>query len=524
MGSYIFNKRRRYTLSLTAKLTELLLPRNCLKIWMVAEQLDLKPLYLKAKSMSLIEFDVIKDFDCIADLPLKPLCSYLGNVNLQCKQEMDVFRTLMKWWYDNSSKYSKTEHSDIFLRFFYCLDFKNLKQSDIQEIMTYPDIASEEPIVKIAQCVLDLRHDFRNNYDEDIRNTAQLLNNAKSRSFKEYPCILVNTCPEEQKCKKLKGTVVYEDKFMRKTAYNNIETSDMAAAIIYYDNATKNFVKLLEIDKAKCRNLEGFKIVGYKEFIFLLGGEYFLGKGNWNKNVWAYDIIRESWERKTVLPFERRHFECCVCGDYIYIISGTGRYRVISDNMFWYNYKEDKWSNEIALPYLDRPVICCNLNNELFLFFPHYRYGYVFDQQKTLWYKVHISVSDDCAANFSPRSTVFSYKNRLCIRDNECIAELKLHQLNLEMVSYKRLPIQMGQLESVICEDVVYTLFKQTLPDSNISMERYCMKTQKRHFVFANEVEGSLLQLQGEVYTYRMSTPIFTFQHYNLIEKDEFVN
>ncbi|KAK5650628.1 hypothetical protein RI129_001657 [Pyrocoelia pectoralis] len=508
-----------------SKLTELLLPRNCLKIWTVAEQLDLKPLYLKAKSMSLIEFDVIKDLECVTDLQLKPLCFYLGNTNLQCKNEMDVFQTLMKWWYENSTKYLKTDHSDIFVCFLRCLDFKNLLNSDLQEILTYPDIALNGRIVKILQCILDLRHKLRNAHDENVTDIAQLLINSKSRICKEYACILVNTCPEERKRKKLKGNVVYHDPYMRKRFYENIDSSDAATAIIYYDNATNNFVKFLEIDKEKCGNLDGFKIIGYKEFIFLLGGEYFLGKGNWNKNVWVYDTIRENWERKSVLPFERRHFECCVCGNFIYIISGTAKFRVMSDNMFWYNYKEDKWSKEIQLPCLDRPVRCCSWNNQLFLFCVHNKCGYVFDQQKTLWYKLNISASPDKISHFSSTSTVFSYKNHLYIRDNDCITELKLHNQSLVPMAHKQLSVQVGQHQSVVCDDVLYTLFKQILPeDSNLSMEKYCMNTQRQNVVFAQVIEGSPVQLHGDLFTYRMSTSIFTFQHYNLIEKDDFVN
>lgn len=59
--------------------------------------------------------------------------------------------------------------------------------------------------------------------------------------------------------------------------------------------------KLLNIDHQKCDSLYGFTLIGYKEYIFLFGGEFLIGKGNWNTNMWVYDSIRERWERKCVL-------------------------------------------------------------------------------------------------------------------------------------------------------------------------------------------------------------------------------
>lgn len=63
--------------------------------------------------------------------------------------------------------------------------------------------------------------------------------------------------------------------------------------------------KLLNIDNNKCESLYGHTLIGYKEYIFLFGGEFLIGKGNWNTNMWVYDSIRERWERKCVLVFSK---------------------------------------------------------------------------------------------------------------------------------------------------------------------------------------------------------------------------
>lgn len=58
-------------------------------------------------------------------------------------------------------------------------------------------------------------------------------------------------------------------------------------------------MNFFEIPEEKCMNLIGYSVIAYKELIFLLGGEMSIGRGKWNYNVWAYDSIRERWERKT---------------------------------------------------------------------------------------------------------------------------------------------------------------------------------------------------------------------------------
>lgn len=161
--------------------------------------------------------------------------------------------------------------------------------------------------------------------------------------------------------------------------------------------------------------MDGFKLVGYKEFIFMYGGEFLLGKGNWNYNFWVYDTIRERWERKCVLPFPRRHFETCMVGDILYIVGGTGVFRVIQENMFWYNYKEDKWSAQMALPCSGRQLKCCSFLNQLFILNVNNKCGYFFDDKKFHWLKMEVMIDDSLISN-EAEFAIFSYRDKLYIK------------------------------------------------------------------------------------------------------------
>lgn len=69
--------------------------------------------------------------------------------------------------------------------------------------------------------------------------------------------------------------------------------------VLYKDEANEKIINFFDVPDEKCTNLIGYSIIGYKELIFLFGGEMCIGRGKWNYNVWAYDTIRERWERKT---------------------------------------------------------------------------------------------------------------------------------------------------------------------------------------------------------------------------------
>lgn len=55
----------------------------------------------------------------------------------------------------------------------------------------------------------------------------------------------------------------------------------------------------MEIPYDKHSNLEGYQMQGYKELVFIFGGEKYMGLGQWNENFWAYDGIRDRWQTKS---------------------------------------------------------------------------------------------------------------------------------------------------------------------------------------------------------------------------------
>lgn len=196
-------------------LTEILNVKNCLKIWLVTEPLDIIPLYLKAKNMALTEFKVVREQEGLLNINLKQLHMYLGSVYLRCDNEMDVFVTGIKWFYENASLREEVNvQSETLMCVLSCLDVNALSDGDVREIMTYPDVARNETIIQVLKCVLELRASTAVPYDSVIESKAKVLLNARPRVEPKVLCLLVNNGEFIQKRRRktneeiLRGTCV----------------------------------------------------------------------------------------------------------------------------------------------------------------------------------------------------------------------------------------------------------------------------------------------------------------------------
>lgn len=166
---------------------------NCLEVWFSAELLDIEVLQLKAKSMALLEFDRIKDGDAIYGLTLEQLYHYLANTQLQCKSEMDVFQTGMRWFYENISKHSSAHSSKEYftsmLCILHCVNFNSTLESELLEMTTYPDLKNQPRIIEIIEGILCMK---RNHPDCTIEHSklVSALCYSQTRALKKVPCIL----------------------------------------------------------------------------------------------------------------------------------------------------------------------------------------------------------------------------------------------------------------------------------------------------------------------------------------------
>ncbi|XP_069689027.1 kelch-like protein 25 isoform X2 [Periplaneta americana] len=143
--------------------------------------------------------------------------------------------------------------------------------------------------------------------------------------------------------------------------------------LIYFQEEKAQYpIPFLHLSKANEGPLEptGYKIVCKGQDLYMIGGEYLLGYGNWNKSIWKYDVIREVWKYETSIASPRRHHSVCCMGDYIYIIGGFGRHCVIMDSVEKYYVGSKCWSRCASLPHSLYSAACCTHKDQIFVFGP----------------------------------------------------------------------------------------------------------------------------------------------------------
>ncbi|XP_024890690.1 uncharacterized protein LOC112466694 [Temnothorax curvispinosus] len=73
------------------------------------------------------------------------------------------------------------------------------------------------------------------------------------------------------------------------------------------------------------RTLEGMQITARRYDLYLCGGEYGIGSGKMNKNIWRYSLISKRWFRETEMPVERRHMIVVCLKNKLLLVGGVGR-------------------------------------------------------------------------------------------------------------------------------------------------------------------------------------------------------
>lgn len=148
--------------------------------------------------------------------------------------------------------------------------------------------------------------------------------------------------------------------------------------IYFQEGKTQYPVPFLHLSKASEGPVEptGYKVICTGQDLYVIGGEYLLGYGNWHQSIWKYDVIREMWNFETSISSPRRHHSVCCLGGYIYIIGGFGRHRVIMDSVEKYHIRSRCWSRCASLPHNLYSAACCAYKEQIFVFGPQVYFYY----------------------------------------------------------------------------------------------------------------------------------------------------
>ncbi|XP_024890691.1 uncharacterized protein LOC112466695 isoform X1 [Temnothorax curvispinosus] len=128
-------------------------------------------------------------------------------------------------------------------------------------------------------------------------------------------------------------------------------------------------------------SLEGMQITARKYQLYLCGGEYGIGSGIFNKNVWRYSLISKKWILETIMPVERRNMITVFLKDKLHLVGGVGRYQQELKTIDIYNiYTGVCTSSRAKIPYTftsvpdhfifnDKLIICgiCDIYDDILM-------------------------------------------------------------------------------------------------------------------------------------------------------------
>ncbi|XP_046645751.1 kelch-like protein 40b isoform X1 [Daphnia pulicaria] len=156
-------------------------------------------------------------------------------------------------------------------------------------------------------------------------------------------------------------------------------------SLLMYNFKSKSFNSLVKLSKIHEGPVEasGYKVCTLGKDIFIFGGEYMFGYSNWQNSVWRWDSFKNIWNIETSLLSSRRHHSLCVYEEFIYLIGGYGKHRIILDSVDRYDTFKCSWKRCAPLPSPLYSAACCSHKGIIYVF-SHQVFSY--DQQSDEWH------------------------------------------------------------------------------------------------------------------------------------------
>ncbi|XP_050450341.1 uncharacterized protein LOC126850913 [Cataglyphis hispanica] len=136
----------------------------------------------------------------------------------------------------------------------------------------------------------------------------------------------------------------------------------------------------------------GMQITARGHNLYLSGGEFGIGSGRFNLNVWRYSLISKKWFLETSMPHARRHMVATFVGNTLLLAGGVGQYRRKLRSLDIYNVHTGRWfkGSEMPVEFVTPPdyfvvenklILCFSQANRPELLF----LMYIYNSKSNLW-------------------------------------------------------------------------------------------------------------------------------------------
>ncbi|XP_054261491.1 kelch repeat and BTB domain-containing protein 3-like isoform X2 [Macrosteles quadrilineatus] len=388
----------------------------------LADKLGLTDLKKKTQTLALWNFSEVRKTEHFLYLTADEVFDYLSDDRLRTTVgEFEVFEAGVNW-----IEYSPEDRLFFSLLLLRTVRFKDLKPFDIRNMLHYSSVKDTPQAEIIIQCILEMKDGLLNQSCEACNTpefeeqsttdsektspmpTAIFFKNLKRKRRTTSHCTCfddttVKTCHEfldkEPRCLPLIPCVAASFPFKSTTPDESprlkLRRKNKWPYIFHWDGENLvPFIHLSKIDEGPAEAM-GYKVSVKDLKLYVIGGEYMMGHGDWNTSVWSYDTWRETWEFETSLPSPRRHHSAVFVNNDLFVIGGVGRHRVMLDSVAKYNLVSKCWETCAPLPTTLYSAPCCVYREDIYLFGPQI---YCYRQAICSWESVaRISLPDNMA-------------------------------------------------------------------------------------------------------------------------------
>ncbi|XP_045597657.1 kelch-like protein 38 isoform X2 [Procambarus clarkii] len=379
---------------------------TCLEVYYVTSSLGLTQIATAALTISVWNFSEIRNKPQFFQLSLCELIEYVSNPSLYHGPggEWTVWEALLSWIQVNEA-----ERSGHLLQLFQCVDFHSLTIDDISNMLFYNIVSDNNEAVQVLETIKKFKMSQLNQIsdqsadgklmeqemddcldelgrlkkcDSDINNVQietdseqqnvqvivkRILKRAR-RKLSQVPCVVGFKRSQSSHRKiKAKNSDDEDEAHLWSSRIRNLE---MLPVVYSFNPVTKKMAEEIALTKlcdgpVQC---SGYQVCSVGPFIYIIGGEYQLGHGNWNKSLLRYSTISKKWIVEYSLPQPRRHYMVCVVDSIIYLLGGLGRHRVIQSSVDAYDTNSGEWMTCPDMPHCVGHGAACAFQGRLMVF------------------------------------------------------------------------------------------------------------------------------------------------------------
>ena len=254
-----------------------------------------------ALNMILWSFEETTSYESVCDVPFDSLLLLLTHNCLNTKSEIYLFNVIERWIQADSKA-----RSPYYLQLMKCLRTQSLSSNDLLVMLDSMSVKKNTELFKYIETLLQEKREKDKHPSNDARKSNHIDNYNKSSSLSKpavqsisrqvpvVPCVIgrVNPKPNEK--------FKQNDYITRLLIYRKEE--EMTQNFIPFENARvhRSFKdenpENLSLRLTGILNSKGFQITSDGPIFYISGGEFVLGKNDWNKYVWRHNTITSKWE------------------------------------------------------------------------------------------------------------------------------------------------------------------------------------------------------------------------------------